>query len=40
MNNEEIIRLYIDEIVKKSDELERSLFLQRKHIEKYIDEIR
>ena len=36
MNDKETIHLYVDEIVKKFDAVVRSIFTQRKHIEKYI----
>ena len=36
----EIVRWYIEKILTKFDTAIRSLELQRKHIEKYIDEIR
>ena len=36
----EIVRWYIEKILTKFDTAMRSLELQSKHIEKYIDEIR
>ena len=36
----EIVRVYIEQFWKKFNAVMRSLELQRKHIEKYIDEIR
>ena len=33
----EIVRVYIEQIMTKSDAVIRSLEFQRKHIEKYID---
>ena len=38
--NCEIVRVYIEQFLRKFDTVMRSLELQRKHIEKYIDEIR
>ena len=38
LKNCEIVRLYIEQFWKKFDKVMRRLELQRKHIEKYIDE--
>ena len=40
LKNCEIVLVYIEQFWKKFNEVIRSLELQRKHIEKYIDEIR
>jgi len=40
LKNCEIVRAYIEQFRKKFNTVMRSLELQRKHIEKYIDEIR
>ena len=40
LKNCEIVRLYIEQFWKKFDKVMRRLELQRKHIEKYIDEKR
>ena len=40
LKNCEIVHVYIEQFWKKFNAVIRSLELQRKHIEKYIDEIR